>query len=187
MIEAVSAAMPHAFAPQPTQTETMRAEALVDTAAVQKPDKTMVADFSNSVASSSQPPRPEAPAAPSRYSVDAAAPAGEADIAKRISEQANSLAEHLKSMDPRAGTSAPKSAADSHRMAPTRADPAVTDGDKTAPKDKDKPHITDADRAAVDANIAQMEHAYVFAIEATLASRGSTEATKIFNTLLKGQ
>ena len=32
-----------------------------------------------------------------------------------------------------------------------------------------------------------MERAYIFAIEATMASRGSTEATKIFNTLLKGQ
>ncbi len=32
-----------------------------------------------------------------------------------------------------------------------------------------------------------MQGAYAFAIETTMASRGSTETTKIFNTLLKGQ
>jgi len=35
--------------------------------------------------------------------------------------------------------------------------------------------------------VASMQGAYVFAIETTLASRGSTELTKVFNTLLKGQ
>ena len=35
--------------------------------------------------------------------------------------------------------------------------------------------------------VAAMEHAYFFAIETSIASRGSTEMTKIFNTLLKGQ
>jgi hypothetical protein len=35
--------------------------------------------------------------------------------------------------------------------------------------------------------VSQMERAYMIAIEATMASRGSTETTKIFNTLLKGQ
>ena len=33
----------------------------------------------------------------------------------------------------------------------------------------------------------QMKGAYTFAIETTLLSHGSTESTKIFNTLLKGQ
>lgn len=33
----------------------------------------------------------------------------------------------------------------------------------------------------------QLQGVYAFAIETTLASRGSTESTKIFNTLLKGQ
>ncbi len=33
----------------------------------------------------------------------------------------------------------------------------------------------------------QLQGVYTFAIETTLASRGSTESTKIFNTLLKGQ
>ena len=37
------------------------------------------------------------------------------------------------------------------------------------------------------AAVKQMEHAYMVAIETTMASRGSTESTKIFNTLLKGQ
>lgn len=41
-------------------------------------------------------------------------------------------------------------------------------------------------RAMEDA-VAGMQGAYVFAIETTLASRGSTELTKVFNTLLKGQ
>lgn len=35
--------------------------------------------------------------------------------------------------------------------------------------------------------VSQLQGVYTFAIETTLASRGSTESTKIFNTLLKGQ
>ncbi len=35
--------------------------------------------------------------------------------------------------------------------------------------------------------MAQMQRAYIFATETMLAVRGSTEATKVFNTLLKGQ
>lgn len=35
--------------------------------------------------------------------------------------------------------------------------------------------------------IAQLDHAYLFAVQTTLASHGSTETTKIFNTLMKGQ
>ena len=49
------------------------------------------------------------------------------------------------------------------------------------------PAPTAFDKAETDGAVAQMEHAYMFAIETTLASRGSTESTKIFNTLLKGQ
>lgn len=33
----------------------------------------------------------------------------------------------------------------------------------------------------------QLQGVYAFAIQTTLASRGSTESTKVFNTLLKGQ
>ena len=35
--------------------------------------------------------------------------------------------------------------------------------------------------------VGNLQGAYQFAIETTLASRGSTELTKVFNTLLKGQ
>ena len=42
-------------------------------------------------------------------------------------------------------------------------------------------------RTETSAAVAQIERAYMFAIETTMASRGSTESTKIFNTLLKGQ
>ena len=49
------------------------------------------------------------------------------------------------------------------------------------------PARTALDRDATTAAVAQMERAYMFAIETTMASRGSTETTKICNTLLKGQ
>jgi hypothetical protein len=39
---------------------------------------------------------------------------------------------------------------------------------------------------SVKESISEMHRAYTFAIKASLASRGSTEVTKIFNTLLKG-
>ena len=42
-------------------------------------------------------------------------------------------------------------------------------------------------RTVIDHSVTSMHGAYMFAIETTLASKGSTEATKIFNTLLKGQ
>jgi hypothetical protein len=42
------------------------------------------------------------------------------------------------------------------------------------------------DRKGFEESIAQMDQTYAFAIKATLASHGSSEATKIFNTLLKG-
>lgn len=49
--------------------------------------------------------------------------------------------------------------------------------------DQGTPSLTKAMEDAV----AGMQGAYTFAIEATLASHGSTELTKVFNTLLKGQ
>lgn len=39
----------------------------------------------------------------------------------------------------------------------------------------------------VGSAVSQMQAVYAFAIETTLVSRGSTETTKVFNTLLKGQ
>ena len=51
-----------------------------------------------------------------------------------------------------------------------------------------RPHTSETNRKEAMAEaVAQMERAYMFAIETTMASRGSTETTKIFNTLLKGQ
>lgn len=49
------------------------------------------------------------------------------------------------------------------------------------------PHTASLDPAMMNDAVARMERAYMFAIETTMASRGSTESTKIFNTLLKGQ
>jgi hypothetical protein len=52
----------------------------------------------------------------------------------------------------------------------------------------DRPDVPEVNSKDVMADaVAQMERAYMLAIETTMASRGSTEATKIFNTLLKGQ
>ena len=42
-------------------------------------------------------------------------------------------------------------------------------------------------RETIEQSIGGMQTAYAFAIETTMASRGSTETTKVFNTLLKGQ
>ncbi|MCP1203060.1 hypothetical protein [Acetobacter oryzoeni] len=44
-----------------------------------------------------------------------------------------------------------------------------------------------ADPANAAELVAQIQATYTFAIETTLVSKGSTETTKIFNTLLKGQ
>ncbi|KXV50948.1 hypothetical protein ACLEIY_15020 [Acetobacter tropicalis] len=54
-----------------------------------------------------------------------------------------------------------------------------------------QPATQAADVASDPANaaelVAQIQATYTFAIETTLVSKGSTETTKIFNTLLKGQ
>ncbi len=59
--------------------------------------------------------------------------------------------------------------------------------DGMAPRPPATPGAAGSDHADMDRAVAQIEHAYTFAIETTMASRGSTESTKIFNTLLKGQ
>jgi hypothetical protein len=78
-----------------------------------------------------------------------------------VANQIDSLASHLKVLD-------------AHH---TSVDPSS--GSSRSPELNGKDVMADA--------VAQMERAYMLAIEATMASRGSTEATKIFNTLLKGQ
>jgi hypothetical protein len=51
-----------------------------------------------------------------------------------------------------------------------------------------RPHTSETNgKEAMAEAVSRMERAYMFAIETTMASRGSTETTKIFNTLLKGQ
>ena len=70
--------------------------------------------------------------------------------------------------------------------------PAEAPGTKTAGPSASNSSGQPLPRAAVDNDamngaVAAMEHAYFFAIETSIASRGSTEMTKIFNTLLKGQ
>ena len=90
--------------------------------------------------------------------VQAARPAAGGGLVERIAQQASALAQHVQS---------------------PLATPASARGDAAAPSGKAE------DISA--AMISQMEHAYMVAIETTLASRGSTESTKVFNTLLKGQ
>jgi hypothetical protein len=80
-----------------------------------------------------------------------------------VAHHMESLASHLKALAPGHQPS------DSAPPAERPAGPEVNSKDATANA------------------VAQMERAYMIAIETTMASRGSTEATKIFNTLLKGQ
>ncbi len=80
-----------------------------------------------------------------------------------VAHQMESLASHLKALGA------------NHKPA----DSAASAEPPAAPEVNSKDLMADA--------VAQMERAYMLAIETTMASRGSTEATKIFNTLLKGQ
>ncbi|MGI4979448.1 MAG: hypothetical protein ACRYHB_03510 [Janthinobacterium lividum] len=59
----------------------------------------------------------------------------------------------------------------------------VRDGVSASSEGGGAPKPTDV----VGSAVSQMQAVYAFAIETTLVSRGSTETTKIFNTLLKGQ
>ena len=81
-----------------------------------------------------------------------------------LAHQVDQLAQHLASFTGEAG--------------------AAAAGANAAPAGKAVATLTPAETSGA---VAQMEQAYMFAIETTMASRGSTESTKIFNTLLKGQ
>lgn len=85
------------------------------------------------------------------------------DLSARLAAQANQLSAHLQSLGP----------------SPASADTSAAPAAGSHP-------LADARTQMGDA-VAQIERAYMFAIETTMASRGSTETTKIFNTLLKGQ
>jgi hypothetical protein len=82
-------------------------------------------------------------------------------LSSRLADQADDLSAHLAALNPMSP---------SHDVPNSKAGPA-----STAAKDQ------------MDQAVAHMERAYMLAIETTMISRGSTEATKIFNTLLKGQ
>jgi hypothetical protein len=93
--------------------------------------------------------------------IQATPPARSDGLSSRLADQADDLSAHLASLNPMSP---------GHDVPNSKAGPA-----STAAKDQ------------MDQAVAQMERAYMLAIETTMISRGSTEATKIFNTLLKGQ
>lgn len=70
-----------------------------------------------------------------------------------------------------------------HLQSPPAVSASAQEGPSAA---QERPQATDFAQQ-MEASIAQMDRAYMYAIEATMASHGSTETTKIFNTLLKGQ
>jgi hypothetical protein len=95
--------------------------------------------------------------------INAAPSAGSDNLSARLAAQANQLSAHLQALGP-----------------------SAAQGDATAAHAAGSHPLADARSTMGDA-VAQIERAYMFAIETTMASRGSTETTKIFNTLLKGQ
>ncbi|WP_131115249.1 hypothetical protein [Lichenihabitans psoromatis] len=102
------------------------------------------------------------------HEVPAAAPSSTDSLATRLAHQADAMASRLKipeGFGQAAKTTQPE--------APVAAN--------------DSMHTPGFDKENMTAAVSQMERAYMFAIETTMASRGSTESTKIFNTLLKGQ
>ncbi len=112
--------------------------------------------------------------------VPASLPPSSTGVGANLMQQLEQLTRHLGSLQgaPPAGggAQAEPGGAASNAAAPPLSDPQATG-----------PHAVGFDRASMDGAVAQIEHAYTFAIETTMASRGSTESTKIFNTLLKGQ
>ncbi len=98
-------------------------------------------------------------------SIAAAMPQGSDGIASQLMRQLDQITHHLGMLH--GGAAAPTGS-----------------GQVASPAAANTP---DAVHAGMDTALAQMEHAYSFAIETTMASHGSTESTKIFNTLLKGQ
>lgn len=111
------------------------------------------------------------------FDVPAGLPPSSAGVGANLMQQLEQLTHHLGSLQgaPPAGGGASNAAA-APASNPQASDPQAAG-----------PHAAGFDRASMDGAVAQIEHAYTFAIETTMASRGSTESTKIFNTLLKGQ
>ena len=111
----------------------------------------------------------QVPGVASPMEVQAALPPSADGLSSRLSKQADALSHRFTSLQAQLNP------------APDSAPPTGqgTDAGSPAPMDAHKPEI--------DGVITQMHTAYMFAIETTMASHGSTESTKIFNTLLKGQ
>ena len=107
--------------------------------------------------------------------VQAEAPSQEGGIGSRLMQQMEQLTRRLGGLQ---GGTAPQGV---QAGSPAPAAPAPAGQDPSAPQ------AAGFDRAGMNDAVAQIERAYMFAIETTMVSRGSTESTKIFNTLLKGQ
>lgn len=167
MIEGISATLSQVAA-----TQTNQLGGTVDPPTPQ-PSGAMVSAFAKAVATSG--PVEAAPGketTPPSQEIDAASPETGHGLSSRVSQQANALFDHLKSLDP-------------HAEAVSRE--PLSDGSGGAASGVHGKGMTESKKVTINDSISQMEHAYLFAIEATLASHGSTEASKIFNTLLRGQ
>ena len=111
----------------------------------------------------------QVPGVASPMEVQAALPPSADSLSSRMSKQADALSHRFTSLQAQLNP------------APDNKPPA---GQGT---DAGSPAPMDAHKAEIDSAMTQMHSAYMFAIETTMASHGSTESTKIFNTLLKGQ
>ena len=100
-------------------------------------------------------------------------------LTNRLAHQADALSRYVGGLQDQLGHAIPS--ANGSASADAAAEPRVI-----GPDGAHKGGVTDG-AADMRGAVSQMERAYVFAIETTMASRGSTESTKIFNTLLKGQ
>ena len=105
--------------------------------------------------------------------IQSSMPAMSSGIGASLAHQMGQIAQHLSSL---AGNA----------PAPSNAAPAAN-GDRMDAAGPPGAKLASLNQTDTSAAVAQIEHAYMFAIETTMASRGSTESTKIFNTLLKGQ
>ena len=106
--------------------------------------------------------------------VQAAAPPLTESLGSRLAHQADGLSRQIGGLQ---GLLTPDAASGTEAAGPA----ATPNGDGTGPAQ------ATLDKDEMNGAVAKMEHAYLFAIETMMASRGSTETTKIFNTLLKGQ
>lgn len=97
-------------------------------------------------------------------------PSATDNLGSRLAHQADALMHRFNSIQTQPAP------ANAPAEGPANAPPAMDSGSAPSPLE-----------AGTAGAIGQMERAYLFAIEATMASHGSTESTKVFNTLLKGQ